>query len=601
MHSFFRISLSLLFCFFSCPFVFSDESAKQLVESNCLNCHLDPNIQAPSLESMSWYTKQGLVAVMQRGKMKSQSAHLTQEEQFLIADFISEAVVDDQFEECQFDLKKKDVLGKSHWSSWGVTNTNTRYQPDSDIDSRNVSNLKLRWVFNVKGLESRSPPVVIGNLLIIGTSTGFIYALDKKTGCVHWSYRAEGDIRSSPLVKLNNAFLYFIDSYLTVYSLNLLDGSVRWKTDLPSEEFNFSTGSPVLYGSKLIIPISTIETVMPLDPFHECCKTSGAVVAVDVYTGELIWNHRVLPKAELIGKRLITRVKKFAPSGAAVWSTPTIDSSGNKIFFGTAQSLQSPASEFSDAIIALDFDTGKRIWSHQTTPKDAFNLACMIPLHPSCPEEDGPDLDFGAAVIYTKDNQGKEIVIAGQKSGWVYAFDPKDGQKIWSKRLGRGGKLGGVHWGMATKGNTLFVGISDREIPSDEGLYDMKPSPGLYSLDISTGNLLWVSSIELRKDCEECNEKNLLGFSAPISITNDVIFAGSLDGRFFAYTTQGKRVWAFDTKKDFIAVNAYSTKAKGGSIDAAGPVIVDDWVFTNSGFGGHDQIPGNVLLAFSLE
>ena len=154
---------------------------------------------------------------------------------------------------------------------------------------------------------------------------------------------------------------------------------------------------------------------------------------------------------------------------------------------------------------------------------------------------------------------------------------------------------------MATKGNTLFVGISDREIPSDEGLYDMKPSPGLYSLDISTGNLLWVSSIELRKDCEECNEKNLLGFSAPISITNDVIFAGSLDGRFFAYTTQGKRVWTFDTKKDFIAVNAYSTKAKGGSIDAAGPVIVDDWVFTNSGFGGHDQIPGNVLLAFSLE
>ncbi len=142
----------------------------------------------------------------------------------------------------------------------------------------------------------------------------------------------------------------------------------------------------------------------------------------------------MLEEAKLVGRRFITRVKKFAPAGAAVWGTPAIDELGKRVFFGTAQSTQSPASKFSDAIIALDINDGRRIWSHQTTPKDAHNVGCEIPLHPNCPDEDGPDLDFGAAVIYTRDNLGQGIVLAGQKSGWVYAFKPENGKKIWSKR-----------------------------------------------------------------------------------------------------------------------------------------------------------------------
>jgi len=615
MKNFSRISSYIFYflLFLSNPQTQADESIKELVELNCVGCHLDPNLKAPSLQAMSWATSEELLHVMNAGKMKTQSSHLSEEQKKLIAGYISSSVEDIQVKKCKSDIKKTDILGRNLWGSWGVDYTNKRNQTSSSINSNNINSLMLRWALNVQGYESRSPPVVLGSLLIIGTSRGFVYALNRETGCSYWRYRAEGRTRNSPLINSDDLTLYIVDQSLVVHSVNLLNGKLNWKSQIDKEDFQIITGSPVLHGEKLIIPISSIETAVAVDPFYECCKSSGAVVALNRKNGEVIWYHRVLDEAKFVGKHFLTRVEKFAPAGASVWGTPAIDDAGKKVFFGTAQSTQSPASEFSDAIVALDMDNGRRIWSHQTVPNDAHNVACEIPFNPNCPDQDGPDLDFGAAVIYLKTKQGEEMILAGQKSGWVYAFNPENGKKIWSKRLGRGGKLGGVHWGMALKDNTLFVPISDRTIPSDDGLYGKDPSPGIYALDIKTGDLVWSSPLE--DDCKDRRKRKLTGeadcfsgFSAPISISNDLLFAGALDGRFFAYSVKnGERVWEFDTLRDFAEINAPSRNsfdyrpASGGSIDAAGPVILDNWVFTNSGFGGHNQIPGNVLLAFSLE
>ncbi|SVC97071.1 uncharacterized protein METZ01_LOCUS349925, partial [marine metagenome] len=320
---------------------------------------------------MSWATKQELMYVMNEGKMKAQSSHLSDQQKESIADYISNSIDDNQIRKCKFSLENKGILGRNHWVGWGLNHTNNRNQISSVINSNNVNKLKFKWAFNIQGYESRSPPVVLGDLLIIGTNRGFVYALDRETGCSHWSYRAEGKLRNSPLINLEDLAVYIVDEGLVVHSINALDGKLNWKSPVQREEFNFSTGSPVLMNSKLIIPISTIETAVAVLPFHECCKSSGAIVALDAKNGKVIWYHRVLKEAKLVGKRFITRVKKFAPAGAAVWGTPAIDDSGTKVFFGTAQSTQSPASKFSDAIIALDIKDGRRIWSHQTTRKDA--------------------------------------------------------------------------------------------------------------------------------------------------------------------------------------------------------------------------------------
>jgi polyvinyl alcohol dehydrogenase (cytochrome) len=153
---------------------------------------------------------------------------------------------------------------------------------------------------------------------------------------------------------------------------------------------------------------------------------------------------------------------------------------------------------------------------------------------------------------------------------------------------------------MATDNLKLYVPISDRWVNRD---YDKFAKPGLYAIDFETGDIIW--SFILNNICE--NRKPLYGegncftgFSAPVSIANDVLFAASLDGRFSAHSTKdGTKLWEFDTLKTYKTLN--NQPAVGGSIDAAGPVISDNWVFVNSGYAQHGQMAGNVILAFSIE
>ena len=127
--------------------------------------------------------------------------------------------------------------------------------------------------------------------------------------------------------------------------------------------------------------------------------------------------------------------------------------------------------------------------------------------------------------------------------------------------------------------------------------------PGLYALDFEEGKILWSYKLD-----DICKDRKPLvgegsctvGFSAPISVARDVLYAGTLDGRFSAHSTvNGNKLWEFDTLRGYQTVNG--NPAAGGSIDAAGPVIVDDWVFINSGYSQHGQMGGNVVLAFSIK
>jgi polyvinyl alcohol dehydrogenase (cytochrome) len=71
-----------------------------------------------------------------------------------------------------------------------------------------------------------------------------------------------------------------------------------------------------------------------------------------------------------------------------------------------------------------------------------------------------------------------------------------------------------------------------------------------------------------------------------------------MDGHVRAYTTEdGRVIWDFNTVREFQTVNG--VKAKGGSIDGAGPVVANGLVLVNSGYSRFGGMPGNVLLAFS--
>jgi polyvinyl alcohol dehydrogenase (cytochrome) len=312
-----------------------------------------------------------------------------------------------------------------------------------------------------------------------------------------------------------------------------------------------------------------------------------------------------------------------------VWSTPTVDARRGRIYFGTGENLSHPATDTSDAIIALDMASGEEIWTFQATAGDVWNAACLNG-GPNCPENPGGDFDFGASVILAQLPGGSDILLAGQKSGDVYALDPDpespEGEVIWHTSVSNaaiGPNLhqtttnGGVHWGMSLSGQRLLVAAADPERNRPEYI----PKPGLHALDLATGDVLWRYLAE--RGCHIPQENKPLvglqnmragkaidletmyscsfyyGLSAALTSTDELVFSAGLDGRIRAFDiATGEVLWQAETAHAFAADNG--VEGHGGAIDVSGQVLAGGWLYVQSGYSMFGQLPGNVLLAYRV-
>ena len=239
------------------------------------------------------------------------------------------------------------------------------------------------------------------------------------------------------------------------------------------------------------------------------------------------------------------------------------------------------------------------VWVYQATAGDAWNVGCLSQYATdpaNCPEEDGPDFDFGAAPMLIDLGNGRDVLVAGQKSGDAMALDPDTGESIWRKRVGRGGVQGGVHFGSAAEGSTAYIPINDMTYPEDVTRYKFKmpPRPGMNALDAETGELLWEHPADdLCGDLQFCNP----GISSAVTAIPGGVIAGHLDGRLRIYdAADGAVLWEYDTNQTFETVSGES--AHGGSMSGGGPTVADGMLYVNSGYGIYFHMPGNVLLAF---
>ena len=316
-------------------------------------------------------------------------------------------------------------------------------------------------------------------------------------------------------------------------------------------------------------------------------------------TGDVLWYHRVIPDyPEEAGTNDIG-TPLWAPSGAPVWSSPTVDTARGLVYAGTGENYTRPTTASSDAIIAIDIDTGELAWSFQATPDDAFTMACTsATARENCPDPPGPDFDFGMSPMLVKRTDGREILVAGQKSGVVWALDPDDeGAVLWSTRVGKGSVLGGIHWGMATDGRFAYAPNADRDVVVADLNPELAPAPGMYALDLITGEVVW--SVPAPDDACEGKRRCLRAFSAAPAAIPGVVFSGGLDGHMRAYAAEDGRVlWDFDTTE--VTETSNGVQGRGGAIDGPGPVVAGGMLFTNSGYAPFGQMPGNLLLAFGV-
>ena len=483
-------------------------------------------------------------------------------------------------------------------SGWGFGERNLRFQAGTRIDRTNAGTLELAWAFALDGgMSPHSYPLVTEDTVFIGTPAGSLFALERDSGCVRWKREFRSGIRTAVIHAdvAGRALLVFGTGDGWVIAADATTGREVWEAEVRDHPYGIVTGTPLYHAGRVYAPVSSYELVVAMNAMYECCTFRGSLVALDAEDGAMLWRTHTIAEAPAVTGRHYVVVKEWGPSGTPIWSAPAIDPATGLLYVGTGENYTAPATPTSDAIMAFESEDGEIVWTEQFTANDTFNMACLIPDHPSCPEEVGPDYDFGAPPILARAPNGEHLLLAGQKSGGVYAMKPDTGERIWTRQLGRGGHLGGVHWGMAVNEalGLLYVPVSDRPLgpaASDE------PMPGLHALEVETGVVRW-SAI----NPDRCGKRSGCdpGISAAIVATPDLVFAGSLDGQVSVYDARtGEVVWSYDTWRKFDGVNGET--ATGASIDVHGPMVAGDMLLIQSGYGQHGQAGGNALLAFRL-
>ena len=575
-------------------------SGEALYQQRCASCHDSGKASIPSKDALKKLSVTRIRTSMDFGKMGGVATTMRREERDAVAAYLGVAGANDAPPASAFCADREVKLAgslKAAWNGWSPSMANTRYQPGeaAGLSIDQLRRLKLKWAYGFDGeIMAFAQPSVLDRYLFVGSASGMIQALSTDSGCVHWTYQASAPVRAAILAVPvgDKRALLFGDQYGWFYSLDAETGNLLWKKRVEPNESVRLTAAPAAYQDTVYVGVASWEEGRTSNPEYPCCTFRGVVAALRIKDGSQVWKtYTIREKPKQTGKN------QWGPSGASVWGAPTIDAKRGFVYVTTGDNFSAPATHLSDAVVALELATGRIAWSRQTTPGDVWNSSCSQ--KNNCP---GPDYDYGSSVLLEKDGNGRELLLAGQKSGVVYALDPdKKGEIVWQTRVAKGGINGGVQWGMASDGQRVYAASSDvvRMLGANSDPLDPRPRPldptqggGLTALRLATGEKLWYAPPAACGERPGCSPAQ----SAAVTAIPGVIFSGSVDGHLRAYSAEeGKVLWDFDTVRDYQTVNGVA--GSGGSLNGPGPVIVGGMLFVNSGYG-RAGIAGNVLLAF---
>jgi len=605
-----RIALSLL----SLVLLIASTAAAQtapdgaaVFEKACASCHAKPgpDSRAPTREVLRSVAPEAILTTLTVGNMFRQGSELTDAERRAVAGFLAGRPVG--------TAAPPSIVGKcttspaplqasaidAGWNGWGAGAANTRFQPQSKggLNATNVPKLKLKWAFGFPGVNSaRSQPAVLGDRLFVASESGDVYALDAKRGCTHWTYHAQAGIRTAVSVGpyktagANGFAVYFADGSATAYAVDSATGKEIWHRKVDDHPYARATGSVTLYQNRLYVPTAGVgEEGQGGIPRYECCTFRGSVTSLDASTGAVIWKSYTITEEPKPRAKNANGVQTWGPAGGGVWGAPTVDAARRAIYITTGNNYSGPVTPTSDSIIAMDMETGKIRWSFQPITNDVWTGGCRPtnPADSNCPETLGPDHDFSISPLLTKGPNGRDVVIALQKSGMAYAVDPDKGTKVWEYKTSDGSGLGG-QWGIAADDTQVYFGVNGpRTAPG-----------GMRATTIDSGREVWSKPAEapLCGKARGCSAAQ----GAALTAIPGIVFSGSQDGGVRAYSAKdGSIVWTFDTNKEFETVNGVT--ANGGAMDGPGPIVSGGMLYVTSGYVSLIGRPGNVLLAFGVD
>ena len=589
-------------------------SGKAIYDKSCAACHAGPvDERTPTFAALSAMPAgQRRDAISEGGKMAPMAEALSDDEKrqlvaYLISGQVAAAGNWTEKMMCAADKRTVDVTKPVVSAGFSVDRNQTRSLTARQTGLRKADlkeDLEIAWVIGFPGQGSGTGAAIVGDTVFV-TGGGRLMALDTMSGCVKWAINVNS--RNTPSFgDSEGRKVLALASGRDVLLVDAKSGEKIWQASGQADGNAGSIrGGVVIYKDKIVVPISASGVGAGRRATFECCVGHGAVVALSAKDGTKLWEYHTMPPAQYNGRVSATGVKQRGPSGAPIWSVPVIDAKRDRVIVTTGENTSHPGTDTSDAVIALDLGTGKEVWKFQALESDVWNMACSSNKEtsgPNCPwniEGDaglGRDFDFGAGAIIAKGADRKDIVLAGQKSGDLWALDAQTGKLLWNVRFGSGTALGGVHWGITTDGVRVFVPINDPIITGSQ-----TPRPGVYAVDIKTGRQVWGH--EAKPNCAEERGKLIAscttkyGFSAaPLSIDGAVV-AATLGGEVVILDGKtGQVLNTLDTIGPKQTINGI--EAKGGSIDSHAISAGAGMIFINSGYAGFDQTRGNALIAY---
>lgn len=578
-------------------------SAEKFYAKRCATCHDVATGRTPPRSALAFVPPAVIDRALSSGSMKPMAAGMSAEEIHDLAVHLSglpdrppqadPPACPSQSERTVQTLADEDPTG---WPSTSRDDENTRYQPFPGLSREDVPKLQLAWTLGIPGGAS-GPPIISAGRLFISSGSGRILALDAHKGCTLWSVTHNRIVRTLALGSTQETsagpLLFFADDLGRAHAIDAVTGKSRWTSQVEEHPLNRATAAPKIHGGRVYVAMSSIEDPLTHDPSYACCTSRGSVTALDTNTGKILWKQHTVSKAPVLVAGVAgTASARHGPAGGSVYTPVAIDTRRGAVYASTAEAYTADESPGAYSVIAFDMKTGDRLWEKQFLPGPEVREKACVGLD----ETDCRNLfSMGTSVVVHRSSGSdgsKDLLVVGQKWGFVYALDPnREGEVVWKRRVARGGALGGVMYGLADDGDALYIPVSD--------LYVEPPHrPGdLVALDPIDGKVRWRAR-QPEPVCSWGNDESCVGAqSAAPTVIPGVVFASAWDGFIRAHSSEtGELIWEFDTGRTFDAING---KAKGGQIAAYPTQVVDGHVYVTSGASSQAR-PGNALLVFEV-
>jgi polyvinyl alcohol dehydrogenase (cytochrome) len=361
--------------------------------------------------------------------------------------------------------------GADSWPMFGHDYANTRASSDTSIGHEQVMNLRVAQ--RVTGAGVSSTPAIVDGVAYFSDYAGYLKAVDAQTGAQVWATRLQMSMLTpSPFVTSDT--VYIAGDASNVYAVNRATGAMRWSAKIENTPSNRIWSSPIVVGDTLVIGTGSYQVFIPATPVFR-----GSVVGLGAADGARRWRLPVCADTECGG-------------GVSVWSSVAVDPALKLAYIGTGQAYYAPAGPYSDSIIAINYETGARVWSQQITANDIYNINSGDATH---------DRDVGTSPNLFEANIGgtvHKLVGVGDKGGHYTAFERDTGVRVWQRvtdpRTPPGSPIGGVMGAPAVANGRIY--LTNNTSTMGTGRFDARPGTcTAFALDAATGSVVWSTSL----------------------------------------------------------------------------------------------------------